>query len=307
MKIKSLILLSGIFSLCTILSSYSQTSFSAELVNVRDGTEIIYKLRSDGYRYRYDFEDSGMRGIIIVDPAKGQTAILIPDKKFVHHTDTDSQRSLMNDPYQSFLYMKTVYEEKSAGRETISGFECDKSELFASGRKIITAWYSGELNFLVKMVNNTSENTFMELRDIKPGMIDEDTYHIPEDYIEVDERMRPIIPEPEPPDTWSKTEHSIPLKGEFKRGDLIVLDIPESKNYKVSIINQTDDPAKIIRIAMREGKELSEDEQGPVSYRTERLYGKESSTNTYSWKAGDQKILQVHEGIIYIEILSEIR
>ena len=305
MKPKLSIVFSVICSLCTTLSSYSQASFSAEMVNVQGGTEIVYKLQSDGNKYRYDFEEEGMRGIVIVDPAKGKTAILIPDEKYVHHTEINSPKSLMNDPYQSFLYIKTYYEEKPAGRETVSGFECDKTEIFDSDRKIITVWLSDELNFLVKMVNHTSENTFMELRNIRPGKIDNAIYQIPADYTEVDERMRPVIPEPEPPDSWLKIESSLPFKGEFKRGDLIFFDITENKNYKLILINQTDDPAKIIRIGMREGKELPEDEQGPLSYRTERLYGRESSTNTYRWKAGDQKIIQVHEGVIYIEIFAE--
>lgn len=265
----------------------------------------MYKLQSDGNKYRYDFEEEGMRGIVIVDPAKGKTAIMMPEEKYVHYTDIHSQTSLMNDPFQSFLYMKTHYEEKPAGREKVSGFECDKTEIFDSDRKIITSCYSDELNFLVKMVNHTSENTFMELRNIRPGKIERGTYQIPADYIEVDERMRPIIPEPEPPDSWLKIESSLPFKGEFKRGDLIVFDISESKNYKVVLINQTDDPAKIIRIGMRDGKELSEDEQGPLSYRTKRLFGRESSKDTYRWRAGDQKIIQVHEGVIYIEIFAE--
>ena len=58
---------------------------------------------------------------------------------------------------------------------------------------------------------------------------------------------------------------------------------------------------------MRDGKELPDNEQGPLSYRTRRLYAGESFTNVYSWKAGDEKLIQVHEGIINIEIIPENR
>ena len=71
--------------------------------------------------------------------------------------------------------------------------------------------------------------------------------------------------------------------------------------------NEAADPAKVIRISMRDGKELDDSEQGPVSYRTRRLYGEESFTNTYSWKAGDDKIIQVQEGKLMIEVMPEER
>ena len=287
------------------ISTFSQSAFRAEMINVRSGSERVYRIQSDGSKYRYDFEESGMKGIVIVDPIKGKTAILMPDEKYVHYTDINSRTSLMNDPYQSFQHMKKKYEEKQAGRETVSGYECDKKELYASDRKIVTAWYSDKLGFLLKMVNNTSENTFMELREIKPGKIDESIFMIPDNYTEVDERMRPVIPEPPAPDSWEMKKASIPMKGEFKRGDLISFDIPESRNYIVILNNNTDKPAKIIRIGMRDGKELPDNEQGPLSYRSRRLYAGESFNSVYSWKAGDEKLIQVHEGIINIEIIPE--
>ncbi len=64
-------LISGI-SLC-------QTQFSAQLTDVTRGNKKIYQLRSDGTRYRFDFEASGMKGTVIVDPASEKTTILMPD------------------------------------------------------------------------------------------------------------------------------------------------------------------------------------------------------------------------------------
>jgi len=286
---------------------YGQSPFTAKMINTVNGAERVYKLQSDGEKYRYDFEESGMSGTVIVDPDKGKTAILMPDEKYVHFTPTTSRTSLMNDPYQSFLNTKKNFEEKPAGTESVSGYECHKSEFYDSDKKIITAWYSDELGFLLKMVNNVSENTFMEVRDIIPGAIDKEIFVIPEDYTEVDERMRPVIPEPLPPDTWNTIDLSLPVKGEFSRGDRIRFIVPESKNYKLNLVNQTADPAKIIWTGMRDGQELPGNEQGPLSYRTKRLHGGESSSNTYKWTAGDEKIIQVFEGVINIEIIAEIR
>ncbi|MFP4489273.1 MAG: DUF4412 domain-containing protein [Bacteroidales bacterium] len=286
---------------------YGQGAFRAEMINVREGSETRYHLRSDVNKYRYDFEEGGMKGIVIVDKEKGKTAILMPDKKFVHYTDIHSSMSLMNDPCQAFLYSKSGYEEKKAGKEKISGYDCDKSELHSSGELIFTAWYSEELGFPVKLVNEMADDTYMELRDIKKGKISSDIFIVPEDYTEVDQKMRPIIPEPPAPESWNKLEVQIPVKGDYKRGELLSFKVPESRFYKIILNNKADKPAKIVRIALREGKELPDDEQGPLSYRTERLYPGESSTNVYRWTTGDEKLIQVHEGMINIEIVPENR
>jgi len=290
-----------------LTSSYGQSAFRAEMINVKRGSETVYQLQVKGEKYRYDFEEGGMKGTVIIDQEKGQTAILMPDKKFVHYTDIHSSTSLMNDPYQSFIYSRSRYDEKKIGKEKIGGYDCNKSELYASDQLVFSAWYSEELGFLVKLVNEMANNTYMELRDIKKQKISNEVFSVPQDYIEVDSKMRPIIPEPPAPDSWKEIKASIPLKGEYKRGDVISFEIPESRNYKFILNNNTDKPSKIIRTGMRDGKELPDNEQGPLSYRTRRLYAGESFSNVYSWKAGDQKLIQVHEGVINIEIIPENR
>jgi hypothetical protein len=287
--------------------SICQAQFSADMVNVQNGTKKIYHVQSDGIRYRYDFEEDGTKGIVIADPSANKTAVLMPGKKFVFYTELMSPGSLMNDPYQSFRYMQKNYTEKKAGTEKISGFDAEKTELYADNKKLLTAWYSDDLHFLIRMINASDENTYMELKNIKKDKIDADMFKVPDDYTEVDERMRPVIPEPPPPDSWNTFQLTIPLKQEFKRGDMISFKVPESRNYKVILKNLTDDPAKVIRISMRDGKEVPDNEQGPLKYRTRRLFKGESNSSTYSWKEGDDKIIQVHEGKILVEIMPEER
>ncbi len=284
---------------------WGQESFKAEMINVRKGTKKIYHVQSDGNKYRYDFEEDGTKGIVIADPSENKTAVLMPEKKFVFYTEMMSPVSLMNDPYQSFRYMQKNYTEKKAGKEKMSGFDAEKTELYAENQKLCTAWYSNDLHFLLRMVNDQVENTYMELTNIKKGNLDADIFKVPDDYIEVDEKMRPVIPEPPPPGSWNTIQVSIPVKQEFKRGDIISFKIPESKNYKVILHNETDEPAKVIRISMRDGKELPDNEQGPIKYRTQRLFKGESNSSTYSWKEGDDKIIQVHEGKLMVEIMAD--
>ena len=282
-----------------------QAQFTAYFTIAEQGNKKIYKVQSDGTKYRYDFEESGMKGIVIVNPETEKTAILMPDKKFVHYTELSSGISKANDPFQTFLSMRLRYTEKKMGSEKINGYTCEKSELHAGDQKLFTAWYSEKLNFLLKMINDRKPDSYVELADIKPGKIDPSVFKVPEEYTEVDQRMRPLIPEPPPPDSWNKIEATLPIKGEFKRGDQITFKIIEDKHNKILLRNPTADPAKIIRRSVRDGKELPDNEQGPLKWRTDRLFANETSSNSYVWKPGDIIIIEVHEGKMEIEIIVE--
>ena len=306
MKSSRLILIAIIFLINTIVLA-GQKSFTAQMLKVTQGIESVYQVQSDGNMYRYDFVIGGTGGIVIVDPAKGKTAVLMPEEKFVHYTETSSGMSRSNDPVQALMTLKDRYTEKKMGSEKIAGYNCKKSELFAEEDKIFTLWFSEELNFPLRIENNLSEGTYMVLSNIVERKVDPDIFIVPADYTEVDNRLRPVIPEPPPPLTWNRTEVKLPLKAVFQRGDLVSFRVPESRNYKVNLKNETPDPAKIIRISMRDGKELPDNEQGPLRYRTNRIFRDESTSGTFSWKAGDEKIIQDHEGKLLIEILPEER
>jgi len=284
-----------------------QNSFEAEMANVKRGKKQVYQVKSDGIKYRYDFEEEGIKGIVIVDAAKGKTAILMPDKEYVHYTETSSVLSRENDPVQAVMTLKDRYTEKKAGMEEIAGFNCAKSELSAADQKIFTLWFSEKLNFPLRIEQNLGQDTYMELSGIKMKEMDASAFVVPEYYTEVDERMRPKIPEPPAPEHWNDTESSIPLDKEYQRSDRIHFKVPESGNYIISLKNESAGPAKIIRKTFRDGIELPDDEQGPLKYRTRRLYANESFKNTYIWEAGDAKIVEVHEGKLNIEIYAENR
>ena len=282
-----------------------QESFTAEMTNVKQGTKEIYLVQSDGEKYRYDFEMGGDKGIVIVSPKQGKTAILFPSKQFVHYTETSSIISRANDPVQAVMTLKDRYNEKQLGQEKVAGFDCDKTELYAADKKVFTIWFSDKLNFPLKIQNHIAKDTYMKLSGIKIQKIPISVFDIPGDYTEVDNRMRPVIPEPPAPKQWNTIEVDLPINNKYARGDLIRFKVPESKNYFISLTNNTPDPAKIIRKTFRDGKELPDNEQGPLKYRTKRLFANESSKDTYSWKAGDTRILEVHEGKLNIEIKAE--
>ena len=288
-----------------LISVSSLCQFNAELLNVESGKERTYKVYSDLHQYRYEFNEDGMKGIVIVIPDSNKTYLLLPDEKFVHKTTCDGMVSRSNDPVQSYLWFKKNGEEKSSGTESINGIKCHKAELFMNDQKIFTAWFSGELNFPLRIVNEMADNTYIELRNIKDWKVDPAVFTIPEDYTEVDQRMQLIIPEPPPPDNWTTIDTSIPFSGEISRGTKLRVKIGETKNHKVFLANADEGPAKVIRHHIRNGSELPDNMQGPLEYRTKRLFKGENKTNTFSWMSGDEIIFEVYEGTMKIKVLPE--
>ncbi|UCH15009.1 MAG: hypothetical protein JSV22_03345, partial [Bacteroidales bacterium] len=213
MKISKFILI-----LIVILPLNSFCQFRAKMINIVNGKETNYDVYSGLKQYRYDFVEDGMKGVVIVNPEANQTAVLFPEKKFVHKTTCDGMMSRMNDPVQSYMWYKKYGEEKPAGSEDINGYACVKKDLYQGDSKVFTIWYSEKLDFPLKILNNFAENTYMELKDIESWNPQSSYFVIPEDYTEVDEQMRPVIPEPPAPESWEVKEIAIPFEDTFSRG-----------------------------------------------------------------------------------------
>jgi hypothetical protein len=291
--------------LVIVVSINTFCQFTAKMINVVDGKERNYIVYSDLKQYRYEFDEDGMQGVVIVNPDKNQTSILLPEMKFVHKTTCDGIMSRMNDPVQAYIWYKNQSEEKIAGTEEISGYNCTKKELLQSDATVFTLWHAEQLNFPVKITSHFSDNTHMELKDIEPWTADASYFKIPEGYTEVDERMRPVIPEPPAPESWEIKEASVPYEGTVARGTKFKIKIGQSVYHKLAISNETAEPAKIIRHLVRNGQELSDDQQGPLHYRSSRLYSGENKTYTFDWKEGDIVIIEAYEGKMHIKIFPE--
>ncbi len=291
--------------LAGMISGEVSAQFSADMLNVLQGKEHHYKLFSDGLKYRYEFMENGVEGIVIVDPEAKNTHILIPEKKYVMIIEYLSMQAMMNDPYQSFMYYKNNYGSTESGREEIHGMDTRLIEVMANGTGLFTCWFSDQLNFPVKLVNNQAENTYMELSNIRTGPVDAVLFDVPEGYTEVDNKMRPVVEEPEPPQDWRLTEVSIPFNNSYERGEKVGLVVNKESYTKVMLVNNGDGPSKIVRHTYRNGELLPDNEQGPLKYRTNRLFPGEKKNLTMDWEVGDRIVIEVHEGIMNIEVKYE--
>jgi len=279
--------------------------WQADMTNSMQGHVQKYVVHSDGSLYRYDFTSGEMNGVVIVNPKENLTAILLVDEKKVHYAPADGGMSQMNDPVQAYPAYLVYGEEKKEGNESVNGYSCIKTVVIYDEKPLVTQWFSEELNFPVKIENHSAEDTYMLLENIEAWKVDPSIFIVPEEYLEVDEEMRPVIPEPAPPAEWVETKVTVPVDMAVSRGMLIIVPIEETEYHKFIVENTGDTPAKFIYHMYKDGVELPDNVQGTEERRTDRLYMEENYRMTHNWKAGQVIKIKVYEGSAKLIIYKE--
>lgn len=170
-------------TLVLVLSGLSMNSFAqftGDMVFKADGQERQFKVYSAEAGYRYDFDESGSKGAIIVEAGSKDVIVLMPDQKMARINPEGSEMSMNSDPLQAF-------EKQEEGEETINGILCTKSTLWRNktpGQKIYTVWVSEEYKFPMKMMDHMegSESSGMEMKNVEHWIPDNSKFEIPQDY-----------------------------------------------------------------------------------------------------------------------------
>lgn len=285
-----------------LLPVLCQAQWQARMISSISGGEQYYKVYSDLNKYRYDFKQDGMDAVVIVDPAINQTMIMLVDDKMVHYTACDGMMSRMNDPVQAYIAYRQYGEELSEGMEEIIGYKCKKTTIYQGDKPLFSQWYAEELNFPVKLIGHWAENTYMQLSEINDWQVNDTVFEVPDDYMRVDEKLRPLTAEPPPPENWKTTEAILPLDMPVERGMAIRFDIGEEVHYNVTIENTGDTPCKFIFHEYEDGSERPDDKQGPPDWRTRRLYMQEDYNMTFAWKPGFTIIFKFFEGSAKMQV-----
>ena len=173
-------------SILSVLSTQAFSQFEAKMQFTLSGIEKDFKVFSDENRYRYEFNEDGQEGIIIVLNESKKVFILMPQQKMAMKTNTTSQMSMGNDPVKLYEYhLGLGGTEKEIGHETINGYDCIKKELYGESNQLLySMWYSDKYSFPIKIVSHidVAGSTNMELKDITSWTPDEASFKIPEGY-----------------------------------------------------------------------------------------------------------------------------
>jgi hypothetical protein len=137
--------------------------------------------------YRYEFDEDGQKGVVLVKSGSREVVILMPQQKMAMKTPSDNPMSIANDPLQAYNLYKDSGIFKDDGEESVNGILCQKSILYNKdnpSQKMFTMWYSKKYEFPMKMINHIdgSEDSSMEMKDVEPWVPEPGKFEIPSDY-----------------------------------------------------------------------------------------------------------------------------
>lgn len=181
-NLKSISVLISIIVLLISTSVFSQFKGKMTFFDSKDSR--TFSVYSSDLGYRYDFDEDGQKGAVIVKSGSKEVIILMPQQKMAMKSEPGNPMSMANDPLQSFEYYKESGLFKEAGEETINGIPCSKSVLYNEdnpSQKMFTMWFSEEYKFPMKLINHidVSGESGMEMKDVESWKPDPSMFEIP--------------------------------------------------------------------------------------------------------------------------------
>lgn len=178
--------------LLAALSMHAMGQFQATMNYTLSSKGKEFKIFNDQNRYRYEFNEDGQEGVVIVLNKTGEVFVLMPQQKMAMKTISTSMMSMANDPVSAYDYqLKQGGIEKVIGNEDVNGIDCIKKELYTESNQLLyTIWYSEKYAFPIKMISHmdVTGNTSMELTDIKDWTPDDASFSVPEGYTIMDQK-----------------------------------------------------------------------------------------------------------------------
>jgi len=252
-----------VMSLLVLFALFGQVSavdFSADMTDTQGDNVKKSKLFVRGGNYSLDVDESGEKLLIIVDTQNKQTVIVVYSDKEFRVIPSDDMMSVMNDPFQGYIYMAGMGEEKSAGAETVNGYECDKFIIIMQDTEVMTKWVAKKLNFPIKIVAHGNPEKVMELSNITEGPVKESRFKIPEGFTKwIDPETLPVeIP------AWASGIEAAPVmvppfEYEMNAGDIIRVKAVSGKSLKIKAVNKGEAEAKAKVIPFKDGRPLKKE------------------------------------------------
>jgi hypothetical protein len=171
-----------------MLSVPLSAQFRAKMYFTSMGKDHVFTVYSADAGYRYEFNEDGQEGVILVKTGSPDIYILMPQQKMAMKSSTTDKMSMGNDPVAAFKYYQNEGLMKVEGQETVNGIACTRSGLWNKDnpdQKMFTVWTSDDYNLPVKMINHidgSSDGSVMELKDVEPWTPDPGYLEVPEGY-----------------------------------------------------------------------------------------------------------------------------
>ncbi len=170
-----------------MISAELMAQFTGTMVFNNMGKERHFKVYQSDAGYRYNFDEDGQQGAVIVKTGSAEVIMLMPQQNMAMKTPAGSPMSMGSDPLKSFEHYQEGGIMKQEGKENINGIECTKSTLWNAenpDQKMFTMWFSDKYKFPMKMINHIDgqEDSGMEMRDVQSWSPDPGMFEIPDGY-----------------------------------------------------------------------------------------------------------------------------
>ncbi len=186
---KKLILILSALLLAVPLSA----QFTAKMHFTSMGKDHVFTVYSSEAGYRYEFNEDGQEGVILVKTGSPDIYILMPQQRMAMKSSAGDKMSMGNDPVAAYKYYQNEGLMKVEGQEIVNGIACTRSGLWNkenTNQKMFTVWTSDAYNLPVKMINyidGSPNGSTMELTDIETWPPDPDKFTIPDEYTIMDQ------------------------------------------------------------------------------------------------------------------------
>lgn len=161
--------------------------FKANMTFNSIGQDRTFKVFYSELGYRYEFSESGQKGVILVKNGIPEIVILMPQQKIAMKGPADNPMSIGNDPLATYWHYCDKGTLKEEAKETVNKIPCTRSTLWNKdnpGQKMFTIWLSDKYSFPIKLVNHidSAGDSYMELKDIEPWTPEAKSFEIPAGY-----------------------------------------------------------------------------------------------------------------------------
>jgi len=161
--------------------------FKAKMYFTSMGQDRVFTVYSADAGYRYEFNEQGQSGVIIVKKGSSDIIILMPQQKMAMKSSATDKMSMGNDPVAAYRYYQDEGLMKVEGQETVNGISCTRSGLWNKDnpdQKMFTIWTSDKYSFPIKLTNHISgsDDTSMQLKEIESWTPDVKSFEIPAGY-----------------------------------------------------------------------------------------------------------------------------
>ncbi len=196
--------------------------FTADIEQSAGGITTTGKFFVKAGNYRMELEEGGQPLCVVVDQENGISTLSAPLEKMYTKIPVGHPVSVMNDPFQGLKYSVNLGEVQPEGLEDLEGYECDKSVVFAEGRKVMTQWVARKLDFPIKIIMHGATEKMIELKNIQESAVEDSLFMLPADFAEFQ------MPGQEPPTrpVWADMISSAPLleppfEKDLSAGDIV--------------------------------------------------------------------------------------